>query len=69
MRTCETCRYFAPATLQQPTCRRNAPTVVSFSMQTAAGQSVAVKGAWPTTSASDWCGEWQEKRMTSGGES
>jgi hypothetical protein len=66
MKTCETCRYFAQPALASPQCRRNAPTVVSFAVQTAAGQSVAVKGAWPTTTASDWCGEWQEKRMTTG---
>jgi hypothetical protein len=66
MRTCETCRYFAPSALAQPTCRRNAPQVVSFAIQTAVGQQVAVKGAWPTTQADDWCGEWQEKRMTTG---
>jgi hypothetical protein len=38
-------------------------------MQTAAGQAIAIKSAWPTAKADDWCGEWQEKRMTTGGES
>jgi hypothetical protein len=61
---CETCRYFSPASLAQAQCRKNAPTVVSFSVQTAAGPGIAVQGAWPTTKSDDWCGEWQAKRMT-----
>lgn len=66
MRTCETCRNFCPVPLGQPQCRRQAPTVVSFAVQTAAGQGICIQGAWPTIKATDWCGEWQEKRMTIG---
>ena len=52
-KTCDTCAHFSA--LRQE-CRRNSPT--AFLVMGAQGP--AAVGAWPTTSADQWCGEHKD---------
>ncbi len=57
---CETCRFWVPASSE---CRRRAPAVVGrpAAPPSAAGSpdpTHGAAGAWPVTTADQWCGEW-----------
>ncbi|KKK96729.1 hypothetical protein LCGC14_2659900 [marine sediment metagenome] len=48
---CNNCLYWSGNELGQ--CRRNTPTT----------ENKYHKAVWPSTKASDWCGEWKHRKV------
>ncbi len=56
--SCKSCKFFQP-TYESGRCRRNPPAVIATSN--------GVDYVHPVRSATDWCGEYQEKPEKRGG--
>ncbi len=56
-KTCSSCAHWKAEENNNGECRRHAPQVVSFEIDS----SLSIESKFPTTSASDWCGDYEEK--------
>lgn len=55
-KSCAACAHWNGSG-QEGECRRHAPQLISFEVD----ESVKVESRFPTTSAQDWCGDFEAK--------
>ena len=56
-KNCQACAYWNGASSEKGECRRHAPQNIVFKVN----EEVSVESRFPTTSASDWCGDYSAK--------
>lgn len=55
--TCATCASWKSSASTEGECRRHAPQLVVFEID----DSTKIESRFPTTKATDWCGDFQDK--------
>ena len=56
-KSCQACAYWNAGDNGEGECRRRAPQTIVFEVN----DQVSVESRFPTTSASDWCGDFEGK--------
>ncbi|WP_221030728.1 hypothetical protein [Actomonas aquatica] len=55
-KACATCSHFKTTDATEGECRRRAPQTIAFNVD----DDVKFESRFPTTKASDWCGEYEQ---------
>ncbi len=56
-KSCGACAHWNASTETEGQCRRHAPQLITFEVDA----DVKVESRFPSTSASDWCGDFEAK--------